>query len=552
MRTHRRPGRAFHTFIALAGLIALLAAACGGGSDANGSKDESTGSTASTTPVRGGSIVVGIEAETNGWLPGTANFSNAGINVALSIYDPLFRRDEKGEIQPYLAQSIASNPELTVWTVELRPGVKFHDGTPLDAAAIKTVFDTYIKAPNSNLAGQVKDVTSVDAVGPTTVRYTLSQSNAAFPDLLAGAVGWPFSPTAAAAAGEEAGAKPVGTGPFVFTDWQRDSRLVVKRNPNYWQEGLPYLDEIVFRPIPDEDTRIASLSTGNIDVLQSLRQSSIRRVRDLDGVKTYENLGNNSGSAIFNTTKPPLDDVRIRRALAFALDQDQLVDVLGGTGLTPPQTQYFSDDSPYYSSKAAKSWPTNKPDEAISLVKAYKNDPKRSDGKAVGAPVAITFDCPPDPSLIELAQLYQSFWVQAGIDVNLNQVEQATHISQALAGDYQAKCWRVGSQDDPSRVFSDAFGSGALNVTNFVDPRIDEQVSVLRTTTDLSARQAAVEKISLVLDEKVPNTFTGGTLTALAGITAVHDIDAWTFPDKTKGEGVPGATTMWGFVWRTQ
>jgi peptide/nickel transport system substrate-binding protein len=552
---HRRSRGAQSVFVAVLGVIALVVAACGGGGGGSKQGDGSKSTTqtsASAQPVRGGSIVVGIEAETNGWLPGTANFSNAGINVALSIYDPLFRRDVKGEIRPYLAKSIASNPDHTVWTVELRPGVKFHDGTTLDAAAIKTDFDTYIKAANSNLAGQVKDITSVEAVGPTTVRYTLSQPNAAFPDLLAGAVGWPFSPTAAAAAGAEAGAKPVGTGPFMFDSWQRDSRLVVKRNPNYWQEGLPYLDEIVFRPIPDEDTRIASLTTGDIDVLQSLRQSAFRRVRDVAGVKSYENLGNNSGSAIFNTTKPPLDDVRIRRALAFALDQNQLVDVLGGTGLTPPQSQYFSKDSPYYSAKAAKAWPTNKPDEAKSLVKAYENDPKRSDGKAVGAPVALTFDCPPDPSLIELAQLYQSMWKQVGIDVNLNQVEQATHISQALAGDYQAKCWRVGSQDDPSRVFADAFGTGPLNVTNFVDPRIDEQVSVLRTTTDLAARQAAVEKISLVLDEKVPNTFTGGTLTTLAARTDVRNIDGWTFPDGTKGEGVPGATTMWAFVWRAK
>jgi peptide/nickel transport system substrate-binding protein len=362
-------------------------------------------------------------------------------------------------------------------------------------------------------------------------------------------VGWVFSAKAAAAAGADAGSKPVGSGPFVLDSWQRDSRLVLKRNPTYWQQGLPYLDQIVFRPIPDEDTRIASLSSGDIDVLQSLRQSAIRKVRALKDVDSYENIGNNSGSAIFNTKKPPLDDVRIRRAMAYALDQKQLVDVLGGTGITPPQTQYFSKDSPYYSKKAADAWPTYDAPKAASLVKEYKNDPKRSDGKAVGAPVAITFDCPPDPSLVELSQLYQAFWQAAGIDVNLNQVEQATHISQALAGEYQAKCWRVGSQDDPYRVFSDAFGTGPLNFTRFTDPRIDEQLKILQTTTDLPKRKAAVEAISLVLADKVPNTFTAGTLTVLASRSAVKNIDGWTFPDGAKGEGVPGATTMWGNVW---
>src|SRR3546814_8232436 len=95
---------------------------------------------------------------------------------------------------------------------------------------------------------------------------------------------------------------------FVFDSWQRDSRLVVKKNPQYWQEGLPYIDEVVFRPIPDEDTRISSLATGDIDVLQSFRQSAVRRVRDLDGIDRYGQHGNNSATAIFKTTKQTKSD----------------------------------------------------------------------------------------------------------------------------------------------------------------------------------------------------------------------------------------------------
>jgi peptide/nickel transport system substrate-binding protein len=132
------------------GLIALLAAACGGGSGDEITNKPAGDAPSSTARVRGGSIIVGIEAETNSWLPGSANFSNAGINVALSIYDPLMRRAESGEIRPYLAKSLQPNSDLTEWTLELRPGVNFHDGTALDATAIKTVFDTYIKASGSN------------------------------------------------------------------------------------------------------------------------------------------------------------------------------------------------------------------------------------------------------------------------------------------------------------------------------------------------------------------------------------------------------------------
>jgi peptide/nickel transport system substrate-binding protein len=543
--------------LALLAALTLVAAGCGGDDDGGGTADPGNGGgeddrSDQGDPVEGGSITVGIEAETNSWLPGSANFASPGINVAFAIYDPLLRRDENGEHQPYLAESFEVNDELTEWTVTLREGVEFHDGTPLNAEAVKTVFDDYVNAEGSNLAGQIEDVESVDVVDELTVVYRLSQANAAFGDVLSGAVGWVFSPTAAEAAGEDAGSRPSGTGPFVFGEWQRDSRLVVTKNPNYWQEGLPYLDQIVFRPIPDEDTRIQSLASGDIDVLQSLRQSAIRQVQDISGVDDYEHLGNNSGSSIFNTSRPPFDDVRVRQAIAYALNQDELIEVLGGTGLTPPHSQYFSPDSPWYSEAVAEAWPTNDPERARELIDEYVNDPGRSDGKGAGQPISFQYDCPPDPSLIELAQVYQAQWGAVGIEVDLNQVEQATHVSQAIAGDYDAKCWRVSSEDDPYRIFSDAFGEGSpLNFTRFTHPDIEEALEVLRTTTDIDPRKEAVEQIGLVLAENAPNTFTAGTLTTLAAREQVKNIDGWEFPDGTKGEGVINGTTIWTHVWRT-
>jgi peptide/nickel transport system substrate-binding protein len=553
----RDRNRSIFRLLALLAVLGLVAAGCGGGDDdgggtgggdAGGEEDRSE----QGDPVEGGSVTVGLEAETNSWLPGSANFASPGINVALSIYDPLLRRDENGEHQPYLAESFEVNDELTEWTIKLREGVQFHDGEPLTAEAVKTVFDNYINVDGSNLAGQVEDVESVEAVDELTVVYKLSQANAAFADVLSGAVGWVFSPTAAEAAGEDAGSQPVGTGPFVFGEWQRDNRLTVTKNPNYWQEGLPYLDEIVFRPIPDEDTRISSLSSGDIDVLQSLRQSAIRQVQDLDGVDDYEHVGNNSGSSIFNTSRPPFDDQRVRLAIAYALNQEELIAVLGGSGLTPAHTQYFSPDSPWYSEEVAEAWPTNDPDRARELLEEYKNDPGRSDGKGAGEPVTFQYDCPPDPSLIELSQVYQAQWGAVGFEVNLNQVEQATHVSEAIAGDYDAKCWRVSSQDDPYRIFNDAFSEGSpLNFTRFTHPDIEEALEELRTTTEIDERKDAVERIGLVLTENAPNTFTAGTLSTLAARDYVKNIDGWEFPNGDKGEGVISGYTMWAFVWRT-
>jgi peptide/nickel transport system substrate-binding protein len=540
--------------VAAVGLAALLlgTAACGSGDSGDNSSSPGGGGdklSEQGDPVDGGTITVGLEAETNSWIPGEYGGANSGTTVAYAIYDPLMKRTKDGEVKPYLAESMEPNDDLTVWTLKLRPNVQFHDGTPLNAQALKTIFDTYLTAPTSNVAKTLSKVTSLDVVDDLTVKYNLSETNAAFPDVLTGSPGWPFSPTAAAKFGPDAGANPVGTGPFTFKSWQRDSQLVVEKNKNYWQKGLPYLDGITFRPIPDEDTRLASLESGDVDAMQTLRQSTVARARDIDGTDNYEYLGNNSGGSIINTTKPPFDDLRVRQALAYGIDQPALIDVIGGTGLTPEATQYFSPDSPFYSEKAEKAFPRYDTKKAQKLYDEYINDPARSDGQPVGTDLSFTYNCPPDPSLNELSQLYQSFWNALGMDVKLNTVEQAAHIQNGLVKEYEVQCWRVGAEADPYTTLNSAFTPGPLDFTGYTSPTIDDGLEVLRTTTDVAKRKDAVEKISMDIAENVPNLFTGYTLTDVAVQQKVKNVGGWKFPDGTKGDGVPGATTMWGFVW---
>ncbi len=557
MRGLRRPSRGpWKRALAAAGLVGVLlgTAACGGGSeddDGGVQAGAQTDGTEAGDPVEGGSIAIGLEAETNSWLPSEGTFNQPGLTIAHAIYDPLMQRAEDGSVQPYLAESLEANEDLTEYTLKLREGINFHDGTPLNGQALKTIFDDYLKAPTSRLAASLAEVNSLDVVDDLTVVYKLASTNASFPDALITAAGWPFSPTAAAAAGPDAGANPVGTGPFVFESWQRDSRLVVKKNPDYWQPGLPHLDEITFRPIPDEDTRLASLQSGDIDVMQSLRQSTVVRARELDGISNYENLGSNAGATTLNTSIAPFDDVRVRQALAHALDQESLIATLGGDGITPPQTQFFSEDSPYYSEKVADAYPAFDVEKAKELYEEYINDPDRSDGEPVGTPLSFTFRCPPDPSLNELAQLIQSFWTGIGAEVEIEQLEQAAWIQRMLARDYETGCTRVGGDGDPYVLLDGAFTEGPLNMSAYQDPRIDEQLANLKATRDIDERKAAIEEIGMVLNEEAIHTYVGGTLTVLAARDAVKNIDGWTFPDGTKGTGAANADTMWAHVWVT-
>jgi peptide/nickel transport system substrate-binding protein len=233
------------------------------------------------------------------------------------------------------------------------------------------------------------------------------------------------------------------------------------------------------------------------------------------------------------------------------MDQEALIEVLGGKGVTPVQTQFFSPDSPYYSEALEESYPKYDVEKAQELYDSYINDPERSDGKAVGEPISFTFTCPPDPSLNELSQLYQAFFNVLGAEVELEQKEQAAWIQDMLGRDYEMGCTRVGADRDPYIVFSQAFTEGPLNMTAFQSPEIDEQLDVLKTTTDIDARKAAVEAIGEVLNENVPNTFSGGTLTVMATREAVKNLDGWVFPDGTEGNGAASSQVMWGHVWVT-
>jgi len=551
--------------------LALVAAACGDDDDDDGAvtptseaEDVDEGE-----PQAGGEITVGLEAESNSWVPGESALSSAGDNIEHLIFDALLARAENGDVVPYLAESFEMNEELTELTLKLRSGIQFHDGTPANAESVKYSWDNLVIREGSNRRGAFTDnneLVTVEVVDDLTVKFVLPRANGAFPQQLIDP--FLFSPAAHQQFGEDAGSNPVGTGPFKFVSWTRDDKLVLERNENYWQEGLPYLDKITFRPIPDEDTRRASLVSGEIDAMQTLRQSNVTQLleaKEKGDIDVLLFLGSNGGGAIYNTLVPPVDDPRVRLGLAHAIDQDGLIDILGGKGITPPQTQYWSDESPWFSQKVADAWPEFDAEKAKELLDQYVNDPERSDGKAPGSPISVEFNCPPDPSLIELSQAYQAFWGNVGVDVKLNQVEQATHIQNALGSPdedpplsakstYMINCWRQGSDDDPYLILRETFGdpnTKLLNFTNYSHPVIDENVEILRTSTDFDERYKAAEEIMLLLAEEVPSLWTGHTAIAFGVSKELRGWRAMDLPDteeKRLKEGEEIAV-WWGNVW---
>ncbi len=266
--------------------LGLVAVACGGG---GGGGNEGGGSAAGDegTPTPGGKIVYGLEAETtDGWCLPEAQLAIAGIMVARTIYDTLTRPDAEGKYEPWLAESVEPNADATVWTIKVREGVKFHDGTDLTGEVVKNNLDayrgTYPGRTPLLFAITFSNIASVDLVDPMTVTVTMKEPWVAFDAYLYGSGRVGMMAQSQLDDAQSCADKLVGTGPFMLDEWVPNQKLVAEKNPDYWAkdaEGrqLPYLDEVEFRPIVEVAQRVNALDSGEINVMHTSRPEHHRR-----------------------------------------------------------------------------------------------------------------------------------------------------------------------------------------------------------------------------------------------------------------------------------
>ena len=521
-------------------------------------------------PSQGGSASLAIEAEATGLRPWEDTCSSPCYNMMQSVFDPLVSQYQDGSYGPNIATSWESNEDYTIWTVQIEEGITFTDGTPLTAQTIADMF--VVQQTGAASAGVIasSNLIAVEATGDHEVTYTLSATNGPFMSVLSRApMGMVFNPALVPAGDDDAMAAAanaptgIGTGPFMVTNRDVDNRTDMERNPNYWMSDnfgtqLPYLDSISFHPIPDEGTRLDSLTSGTVTAMQTLRQATIRDARTMaeDGsLWMFEFQGNNSGGGMFNVLVPPYDDVRVRRGLLMSSRQDAVIAALGGEGISEPATQVFAKSSPFYSEAVAEAYASYDFDGAMALLEDYINDPDRSDGKAVGEKLDVVLSCPPDPTLIAAMEVTQQFWNETGlVNTELTAFDQATHINMALGmanefrGEHEVHCWRWGSEADPGGDNSGSapWETSPFNFSNWHDPEHYALLEEARTTDDVAVRQALYEQANLMVNEQVPIYFSGGTATAIATEAGLGGLDSWVLSDGELGIGHPAAEGRWG------
>jgi peptide/nickel transport system substrate-binding protein len=519
--------------------------------DTESTTPEDTAPEDTDAPVMGGSLIMGLEAEATGLRPWEDACGEPCVNIARTVFDVLIQQNADGEYEGNLAESIEPNDDFTEWTMTLRPDVEFHNGVPLTAQTIVDMFA--IQQTGATSSGQIATygITGVEAVDDLTVLYTLSSPNSAFPAAVNSVpIGYVFEPAAAAADPVGFSTNPIGTGPFVMQSRDIDNETVVVRNENYWRTDadgnqLPYLDEVSFRPIPDEGTRLDALISGTVNLMETRRQGTIRDAREESGISLYEFQGNNTGGGMFNTQVPPFDDVRVRLGLNKLNDQERVIEALGGTGISEPVTQWFSADSPWWTQEAADVYPVFNFEEGTALLQEYIDDPARSDGKSPGEPIDVELSCPPDPTLIAAMQVLEQVWSGSElVNVSLTQFDQATHINNAVADEHRAHCWRWGTEADPSAAINPFLTDPAESVSNFpnyFDAEAFAWAEEAIQTADFEERKALYSQIMVRINELATVWYSGGTATLVATDENIRGVDDWTLPSGNTGNGTPGA-----------
>jgi len=528
--------RASSRLVPIALVAISLAAACSSGSGRGGgattkaptspsasasSPSTTAGAVSAGTPKTGGALRFGLESDVSTLDEAQGLAQPADKAIALAVYDPLMSFDDKGNVVPYLASAITPSADAKTWTLTLRQGITFSDGTPLNADAVVAHFKRLQDPATKSYWYTDAAKFTESAPDDHTVVFSLTAPNVAFPDDLTAAEGYIESPAAVKAEGADFGRKPVGTGPFVLKEFVTGDHVLVARNSTYWKKDanggqLPYLDSIRFVPIADTKARLAALRAGDVDLIQTADSSTIKQAVDA-GLQVQKVSGSSSTVILFDNKVAPVDDARVRQALAYAINRDAINSVVYG-GVRQPSFSPFSTHSPYYE---AVGTPTFDLGKAKALLQEY------------GKPVNLTLECITTPESNSILQLVQQMWQDAGAHVTLKTEEQGQYVADIFGHKpYQAACFRNNQFVDPDDLYNTYYTGNTQNLLSYSNPTVDAALDKGRSDPNMADRVAAYHTLQEQLAKDVP------------GITLLYDLYGNIYKATVHGLPTPEANSL--------
>jgi len=453
--------------------------------------------TLAQSPTPGGTLTIAVTSEPTAFDPhyGTGYSSDMAMTFT---HEDLVRVNEGSDPVPLLATSWET-VDPTTWEFRLREGAKFHDGTEFNAEDVAWYFNFSLDPANETAwrTEIAPIIESVKAVDTYTVRFNLKKPQASFPVLLASwAVGTGIkSPDAWAKNGKDVSLRtPVGTGPYILTEWSRGDRYEFRRNPDYWREGLPYVENIVVRIIPESSVQVAALLAGEVDIIQTTPRHEVSRLR-AEGMEIVTASGWQQEMLWMNNLKPPFDNANVRKAIAKAIDRDRIVDTLFfGTATVasagiPPGHWAFEEGltGTSYDVEAAK---------ALLAEAGYPD----------GFETEI-LTSNRQPEFKAEAELIQQMLAEIGIRTQIRLLELGAWWDVVLAQPYEygLVLGEYSLAPDPHDfLWLNLRSDGEYALSRPQNPELDELLDQGRNTSDQAKRAEIYRQIHRIVDREVP------------------------------------------------
>lgn len=505
---------------ALTGAIAvsMVVTGCSGGSQPASKPADNAAQQPQSDANKGGKTLIFARGGDSVSLDAIAATDGESFKVTDNILETLVKyKKDSTEVLPGLAEKWDVSPDGKTYTFHLRQGVKFTDGTDFDAEAVVFNFERWMDPSNplhlkdqfsyfGDMFGGFKGskdlvIESVKAVDKQTVEFKLTRAQAPFINNLGMSCFGIASPKALKEEKEKFGEHPVGTGPFIFKEWKREDTITLEKNPNYWQQGLPKLDKIIFKVIPDNTARLTALKSGEVDLIEGFNPDDAQSVKDSADLQLILRPSMNVGYLGFNNEKKPFDNPKVRAALGHAINKPALIEAFYG-GLAEPAKNMLPPKIWGYNDSVT--------DREFSLEKAKQllaeaGYPNGFEAEFMAMPVSRPYM----PNAQKIAEAIQQDLNQIGVKTKIITYEWATYLDKLKKGESNGMFligW-TGDNGDPDNFLAtllDKNSIGGNNYARYAGEEAHKLLMAAQTENDQAKRTELYKQAQEILFKDAP------------------------------------------------
>ncbi len=475
-------------------LLVLTVVLCGCGDGKEGTGANTAGPTTASDdtqgePKYGGNIVVGIQQDLDSLDPHLAVGAGT-MEVLFNMFEGLVKPNREGDLVPAVAESYDVSEDSTVYTFKLRSGVTFHNGAPVTAEDVKYSVERcagILSEDGKPLQDGLEAVKEVNIKDASTVEVVLSEGDSEFISCLTVAI-LPKDY-------KEQAAKPVGTGPFCFVSYTAGQNIVMKKNENYWQKGVPYLDQVEFRVVANTDSVLMDMKAGAIDLYPYLTDA---QAKELDNMDILYGTSNLVQALYLNNAKEPFNKKEVRQALCYAIDRQMILDMVAGGKGTLIGSNLYPGLKSYFNADIVNTYPhdTEKAKELLAQA-GYPN------GFEFTVRVPSNYQFHMDTAQVIVEQLKE-----IGVTMKIDAIDWNTWVSDVYAGrNFEATVIGVDSTLAPKDLMLRYQSEYGKNMCNYKSDEYDEVLAKAIATIKQDEKETLYKQAQKILADDAASVF---------------------------------------------